>query len=204
MSSHPTLIILAKAPRPGRVKTRLARDIGSIQAVWWYRHALASLLRRVAHDPRWRTRLAVTPDGSVADPVWPPGPPRVPQGRGDLGARMTRALAAAPPGPALLIGSDIPGIDAAHVARAFARLRAADAVLGPAEDGGYWAIGLRRGDLAARSGGLRGVRWSGPHTLEDTLASLAPLRVVLTDRLADIDSGADLVRFNRRSRRSGA
>jgi hypothetical protein len=197
----PTLIVFAKEPGAGRVKTRLGRDIGPVEAAWWARHQLRALLRRVSRDPRWRTVLAVSPDTAGASRALPKGPPRIAQGRGDLGARMARALAAPPPGPVVLVGADIPGIRSGHVARAFALLGRHEAVLGPAEDGGYWLIGLRRGGRAAPRGMLAGVRWSGPHALADTAASLAPLSVGLADRLADVDTADDLARVRATERR---
>jgi hypothetical protein len=59
---RPALAIMLKIPRPGRVKTRLARDIGTVPAAWWMRHQTARVIRRLARDPRWRLVLAVTPD----------------------------------------------------------------------------------------------------------------------------------------------
>lgn len=189
----PTLVIFAKDPLPGRVKTRLAADIGAVAAAGWYRRALSSAVRRVAADPRWRTVLAVAPDRAVTSRLLPRGPLRWPQGPGDLGDRMGRALAAFGPGPVAIVGSDIPGLDRTAVAEGFALLRGADAVIGPAGDGGYWLIGLRRGGHLPR--GLFGnVRWSGPHAMADTLAGLRGLRVARTRMLGDVDTVRDLPR----------
>jgi rSAM/selenodomain-associated transferase 1 len=185
-----TLFVMVKEPRPGRVKTRLARVLGRIEAAWWFRHQVAALLRRI-EDPRWNTVLAVSPDTRRASPVWPAHLPRVPQGRGDLGARMGRLLRDAPRGPVCIIGADIPGITRAHLARAFAALGPADAVLGPAEDGGYWLVGLRRRRGVPREV-FPGVRWSTPHALVDTLHAFRGLRVAQTSRLRDVDTAADL------------
>ena len=191
---RPTLIIFAKEPRPGRVKTRLARDIGATTAAWWYRHQTARLLRAVGRDPRWRTVLAVSPDQAASPSrIWPEGIARAPQGGGDLGARMARALQAVPDGPVAVIGSDIPGVRPGHIARAFRLLGQHDAVIGPAEDGGYWLVGLRRGSLPV-PGLFRGVRWSGPHAMADTIASMGSLRVGFADELADVDRAEDLAR----------
>ncbi|HUF86848.1 MAG TPA: DUF2064 domain-containing protein [Thermohalobaculum sp.] len=188
-----TLVIFLKEPQPGRVKTRLARGLGTVGAAWWFRHQAARLIRRLARDRRWRTVLAVTPDrAGLASRVWPGQLARWPQGPGDLGARMARALAAMPPGPVLIVGADIPGLCAAHVAEGFRLLGRHAAVLGPAPDGGYWMVGLRRGARAAPAGLLGGVRWSSPHALADTVASLAPLDVGFGPTLADVDAAADL------------
>ncbi len=177
------------------MKTRLARDLGPVAAAWWFRHQAARLIRRVGRDPRWRTVLAVTPDREgLASRVWPPDLPRWPQGPGDLGARMARAFAAMPPGPVIIVGADIPAVTAAHVAEGFRLLGRHEAVLGPAEDGGYWMIGLRRGGRATPAGLFRGVRWSSPEALADTVRSLAPLEVGYAATLRDVDEAADLAR----------
>lgn len=180
---------MAKAPVAGRVKTRLAREIGPVAAAWWFRHQLRALLRRL-EDPRWSLLLAVSPDRSVFSNIWPSHLPRVGQGHGDLGARMRRLLRAQAGAPICVIGADVPGIRRAHVARAFRALASHDAVLGPASDGGYWLIGLGR--RTATQGILEGVRWSSPHARDDTLQTLAGLSVAMIDELADVDEAADL------------
>lgn len=185
-----TLFIMVKEPRPGRVKTRLAHDLGPIAAAWWFRHHVARVLR-VAADPRWATVLAVSPDAAVASRAWPMHLPRVAQGRGDLGLRMERLLRNADPGPVCVMGADIPGADRRHVARAFAALGSADAVLGPAEDGGFWLIGLKR-LRAVPPGIFGGVRWSTEHALADTLGTLPGHRIAIADRLRDVDTSDDL------------
>jgi hypothetical protein len=188
-----TLVIFLKEPRPGRVKTRLARALGTMGAAWWFRHQAARLIRRVGRDARWRTVLAVTPDREgLVSRVWPAGLARWPQGPGDLGARMRRAFAGMPPGPVIIVGADIPGLRAAHVAEGFRLLGRHEAVLGPARDGGYWMVGLRRGGRAVPAGLFRAVRWSSAHALADTLRSLAPLDVGFGPVLADVDEAADL------------
>ncbi|WP_371931234.1 TIGR04282 family arsenosugar biosynthesis glycosyltransferase [Nioella sp. MMSF_3534] len=187
---RPTVVVMVKEPRPGRVKTRLAKGIGTVPAAWWYRQQVTRLLRRL-RDPRWQLALAVSPDAEgLASRVWPDDLPRIPQGTGDLGARMARLLAR--PGPVLVIGSDIPGITRAHLARAFRTLATHDAVFGPAPDGGYWLIGL--GPRPAPPGFLKRVRWSGPHALADSRATLGDRRIAQVDMLADVDCAEDLLR----------
>jgi rSAM/selenodomain-associated transferase 1 len=190
---HRTLVIFLKEPRPGRVKTRLGRGIGMTAAAWWFRHQSARLIMRLGHDRRWQTVLAVSPDREgLASRIWPSHIPRWPQGPGDLGDRMGRALRTMPPGPVIILGADIPGVTAAHVAEGFHLLGRHDAVLGPAPDGGYWMIGLRRGARAVPAGLFSEVRWSSPHALADTVASLAPLDVGFGATLRDIDEVSDL------------
>lgn len=184
-----TLCVMVKAPVMGLVKTRLAREIGPVSAVAAYRAMIAQTLRRLGRDGRWRIVLAVTPDAQCATAAFPAALRRMKQGRGDLGARMQRAFdALRPKGPVVIIGSDIPGIAPRQIARAFAALEAGDAVLGPAPDGGYWAIGLgRRRRLAP----FKAVRWSTPETRKDTLANLRGARVLLVDELIDVDTATE-------------
>ena len=187
---RPTLFVMVKEPIPGRVKTRLGRDIGPCTAAWWFRHQTRCLIRNT-RDPRWQTVLAVAPDlAVVSSRFWSKGIARVPQGSGDLGDRMVRALTRTMPGPSLLIGGDIPGITRSHIARAFDDLRHHDAVLGPAPDGGFWSIGLA-GPHAPRKMFVN-VRWSTEYALSDALNSLEGSRVALTDTLGDVDTVDDL------------
>lgn len=191
MTRRQTLVVMLKEPRPGRVKTRLGRDIGMTAAAWWFRHQTRRLLRRL-EDPRWDLVLAVAPDheGMVSQ-VWPAHLPKVPQGAGDLGDRMGRMLRSMPPGPVCIIGADIPGIRPAHITRAFAALGSHDAVFGPAPDGGYWLVGMKR-TAAVPAGIFEGVRWSTRHALADTEASLSGCRVARVDCLRDVDEVTDL------------
>ncbi|NNE89474.1 MAG: glycosyltransferase [Silicimonas sp.] len=183
-----TVIIMVKEPRPGRVKTRLGRDIGMVNAAWWYRHQTRTLLQRL-HDLRWDILLAVAPDKARSSRVWPLDLPRVPQGPGDLGVRMVRTLATKR-GPTLLIGSDIPAVRKTHIARAFKELRPGGSVVGPATDGGYWLVGLDH-PRHQHPNLFKDVRWSSEHTLGDTLKNL-PHPVGLADTLRDVDHAADL------------
>jgi rSAM/selenodomain-associated transferase 1 len=178
------LILFVRLPRLGAGKRRLARDIGAVAALRFERLMLARNLRRLGRDRRWKLLLAATPDRAARR--WPGRFPVVPQGRGDLGERMRRALAACPPGPAVLIGSDIPGLAAAHIAEAFALLGRHDIVFGPANDGGFWLVGCRH--RAPRFGK---VRWSGRHALDDVLANLPKSASVgFAAPLDDVDDGA--------------
>lgn len=193
MSLRRTLAIFAKAPRMGRVKTRLARDIGGLAALRFYRGQLHRLAWDMSGDPRWRTVLCVAPDTSVDAGGWPAGVPRIGQGPGDLGERMQRAFDSLGPGPVVIVGADIPGVTRDHVAQAFQALGHADAAVGPADDGGYWLIGLKRRPRVPRP--FANVRWSGPHALADTLANLSGLRIATLPTLIDVDTGDDLKRL---------
>ncbi|NHK28743.1 glycosyltransferase [Parvularcula flava] len=190
----PTLVIFLKAPMAGRAKTRLAAGIGLARAVSFYRQSTNILVKRLGSDPRWRTVLAVDPPTAVGRGwwhAWPPHLERVGQVRGDLGQRLRHVLDAVPPGPVVIIGSDAPQVSRNHIARAFHLLRHLDAVAGPAEDGGYWLIGLKR--LKAAPEVFLNVRWSGEHALSDTLASLPKdFSIARLPVLQDVDEAADL------------
>ena len=198
MSLDPQLVIMAKQPLIGRVKTRLARDVGGTEALRFFRPASEGLIRRVGYDPRWRTAIAVSPDRAVHERgIWPADIPLIGQGAGDLGHRMERIFRDLPPGPAVIIGADIPGIERHHIADAFAALGNHDAVIGPADDGGYWLVGLRRRPRVREI--FEGVRWSSAQTLGDTLKNIRErsMSVAMVATLADIDEGKDLVKWRR-------
>ena len=189
------LVIFARAPRLGRVKRRLAADLGGLAARRFHDLNTRVLLRRLSGDPRWVTWLAATPDREArqAAALWRHRGPLLAQGSGDLGARLGRVLRWLPPGPVVIVGSDIPGIDPPRIAVAFRALGQADFVLGPAADGGYWLIGARRRPALRLS--FAGVRWGGSQALADTRAGMAG-RVVLLEELQDVDTAADLARVD--------
>ena len=187
------LVLFARAPMRGVVKTRLAADIGKDAALAFYRRTLHDVLWRLGRDPRWQTWLAVTPD-SVARhaALWPRVNRirRIGQGQGDLGARMARPFRVLPPGPVVIVGSDIPDLSPAHIEDAFGALGRNDMVFGPAADGGYWLVGARRTPMVPH-GLVTNIRWSTGHALSDTLAGLPkPFRVAMLGELDDIDDGA--------------
>ncbi len=185
---------MVKEPVAGRVKTRLGRDIGMTSAAWWFRHQSTSLLRRLT-DPRWETLLAVSPDNQgLTSRNWPQNLGRIPQGNGDLGQRMARIFSNLPPGPALIIGADIPDIRRHHIGTAFKALGSNDAVFGPALDGGYWLVGLKRTSAQPRTL-FQDVRWSTQHALGDSMATLPNFRIAQVDTLRDVDTQADLLRI---------
>jgi rSAM/selenodomain-associated transferase 1 len=180
---------MAREPRAGRSKTRLAHKIGTVWATRFARDATASLLARLARDPRWTTTVAVTPD-QAANRCRAQWKVRcIPQGPGDLGARMQRLFTDARPGPVIIIGTDVPAITSNRIAHAFDALGDSDVVLGPAVDGGYWLIGMRRVPRVRRP--FQSVRWSTRHALTDTLANLGNAHIELLDTLADVDTEAD-------------
>ncbi len=185
----PRLIVMAKTPFAGSVKRRLSREIGSPRAIGFYRTCLGNTLRRLAHDPRWHTYVAIAPDRDMPSTFWrglaSPKITRIAQGGGDLGRRMQRIFASLPPGPAIIVGSDIPAISAGEIARAFKLLGKADAVFGAAPDGGYWLVGLKRAPRLIAP--FASVRWSSDKALADTLANLEGRKIAFVAMLDDVD-----------------
>ena len=197
-SRRPHLAIFLKAPRLGQVKTRLAAGIGAPAAIRFHRTTAARLIRRIARDRRWSTTLWLSPRDGLRQRDLPcMALQRFDQGPGDLGRRMARVFRRLPPGPAVLVGTDVPDLGPAQIARAFRMLRSNDAVFGPASDGGYWLVGLR--DSVRLRPPFDGVRWSTRHTLADTKARLGRASCGLLEPLDDIDTPADYRRHRARS-----
>ncbi len=150
-----TLLVIAKEPVPGRVKTRLTPWYTPEQAVVLAEAALADTLEAVRATAAARRVLVL--DG-VPGAWLPAGIDVVPQVGGGLDERLAAAFAACP-GPALLIGMDTPQVTPALLAHGL-ELTRGGAVFGPAEDGGFWALGLAEPD----PGLLLGVPMSVPQT----------------------------------------
>ena len=179
-----TVIVFARAPRLGTVKRRLAKGIGERAALRFHVATLVRLLRNLQGCRRFDVVLAVTPDRARFR--LPIAVRRIDQGRGDLGCRMCRALGRYR--RVALMGCDIPDAGAEDVRAALRGLGTADAVFGPASDGGYWliAVGPRRpGDLFGAS------RWSTEHALADTLGQFRHHRVGFIRCLSDVDTADD-------------
>jgi rSAM/selenodomain-associated transferase 1 len=191
------LVVLARYPRPGDVKTRLAAAIGAGPAAALYRAFLVDIRRRFANRPRWVLHWAFDPAGSPFVEEIAGTAPAFPQTRGDLGERMRAALnrvLATGSRAAVLIGSDVPHLPPRTVKQAFASLAAgAELVLGPAEDGGYCLIGM--GSVSAPV--FRGIRWGGRSALEDTIraARRAGIEPTLVPATYDVDDADGLERL---------
>lgn len=199
MGQRPNLIIFVKTPRLGHVKSRLAADIGSVHATRAYRAMSSTLLRRLSTGPAFRRYvfIAATKQGDLGP--WPRRYHRQQQSSGDLGARMADAFWRVPPGPSLLIGSDIPAINWPHLRAAYRQLNTADVVFGPAPDGGYWLVGFA--NFRRHGSDFKNVQWSGPSALSDSIRSLSGnCKVAFTEQLDDIDNGADWRRWQRRKK----
>ena len=179
-----TLLVIAKQPVPGRVKTRLVPPCTHEQAAALAEAALADTLHTMVMVPARRRVLVL--EGEPG-PWLPSGFEIVRQCGGPLDERLANAFAAVS-GPALLIGMDTPQVTPGLLAVDWT---AADAWFGPATDGGFWAIGLRVPDPAL----LRGVPMSTPRTGAIQRARLltAGLRVADLPQLRDVDTAADAV-----------
>jgi rSAM/selenodomain-associated transferase 1 len=181
------ILVMAKAPVPGRVKTRLCPPCTPDQAARIAAAALADTLDTVAAAGAGTRVLVVDGDHPA-----PPGWATVAQRGGPLGDRLAGAFAdtRAPGTATVLIGMDTPQLAAAHLDEALRRLAEVDAVLGPADDGGWWALGLRDPGHAEV---LRDIPTSTPTTGFQTLTALRRhgLRVHLLPRLRDVDTTAD-------------
>ncbi len=188
------LIIFLKAPRPGFVKTRLAAALGPDGACSAYISLVETLLHRLRS--RMDVELRFTPDDAAAEVRhWAkPGWLLEPQGRGDLGDRLARAVHAAFVDRCsfvVVIGADCPEVSTLDVDKAVDLLREgkADVVIGPANDGGYWLIAMQR-PLAAL---FEGIPWSTDRVFLETLARVdrLGLRVREVRTLSDVDSPRD-------------
>lgn len=191
------LVIFARRPRYGVGKRRLAAEVGELTAWRFQRFALAALIRELAGDRRWTTWLAITPDRPTD---WVKGARPVGQGPGDLGERLDRVVRRLPSGSIVVLGSDAPQVTRRDAAEAFRQLGSAEAVFGPAVDGGYWLVGLSA--LGRRRPPFECVRWSTAATLDDTLTNLAGRPVAFLRRLEDVDDAGGLIRWQVASRRA--
>ena len=193
-------LVMAKAPRPGTVKTRLHPRLGPHGSA----RLQAALIRQVTALTRragLATYVAVDPPHAGMRDITPNDVRLIPQVPGDLGARMTaavtdvfamKAAGETDRDPLVVLGTDAPTLTADLLRQACAALDGdADVVLGPAMDGGYYLIGMRepRTGLFALPPGL----WSGPRVLTQTLtlARRDRLAVRLLPALRDLDTPAD-------------
>lgn len=194
------LAVLAKAPLPGQVKTRLIPRLGAEGAAELHRHLVWQTLETAvaATSPSsvtlW-TSLArpSTPEHAFFDDCVERFGIRLrEQPEGDLGKRMHAALEAMP-GPGVVIGCDCPVLDVTLLQRCQAALATVDCVLLPAEDGGYGLVGTRRVDMRL----FEGIDWGSHRVMHQSLARIATLgwTYACPAEVWDIDRPEDLARW---------
>lgn len=188
------VVVFTRAPEAGRVKTRLARELGEATALAAHRELGALVLSAAAGLADCEVVVAYTPaDREELVRAWLGGARHYePQADGDLGTRMLAAITdrfAAGAGRVLLIGTDCPAVGADLLEAAFRELDRADAVLGPSVDGGYYLIGMTSPIPRL----FRDIPWSTPMTLSVTLdrAAAAGVTVALLEERRDVDTAAD-------------
>ena len=194
----PCIVVFAKAPQPGQVKTRLIPALGAEGAAALARRMLIHTLGEARQAGLGGVELCVSP--APVSPVWQAVIPAAladgvqwqDQGEGDLGARLSRAAArlSAEAQAMLFIGSDCPALCADILRQAAAALDTHDALLIPSTDGGYVLLGLRRGDESL----FNDIAWSTAQVAETTRARLLALgwRWAELPALRDVDEPADL------------
>ena len=195
MRATRSVVVMARPAVAGEVKSRLAEACSERFALAVYRLMLRRTLRRVAGGS-WSTVVAVAPSGGERRRHRFRGLATMAQSGRDLGERMHEAFAAMPPGPVVMVGTDIPGLRRQHISRAFRALQRHQAVFGPALDGGYWLVGLAP---ELRDAGIFSpVRWSTRHALADTLENIpAACATALIGTLGDVDTVEDVERWFR-------
>ncbi len=185
------LVVMAKYPRPGAVKTRLAGALGDAAACELYRAFLLDLAQRFGAGP-YQLAWAVDPPGADLAAVVGRGSTCIDQSGADLGARMHQCFAAlfdAGARRVVMIGADVPHIPAATLGAAFAALAEHDVALAPSPDGGYCLVGLRRAaDI------FSGIEMSTPRVYADTARLIAAhgLSLAALEPCFDIDEPRDL------------
>lgn len=203
----PLVSIFLKAPRPGRVKTRIAHSLGPDTACAIYRELVGQVLHNLRELPDVELRFTPEDPQATAEihPWLRPGWTALGQGTGDLGQRMAHVIRHGLERhyPAVIvIGSDCPEVQAKDIQCAGEALSSgADVVLGPAEDGGYWLIAAK----ADHPSLFDGIDWSTERVLQQTLdaAELAKLTVHRLRTLGDIDTAQDWEAYLQRRGRGG-
>jgi len=198
------LIVFTRYPEPGRAKTRLAKALGAHEAAAVQKKLTEHTMEEVgklrhSHTVSIRVFYSGGTRKEIQDWLGPDYTYRE-QGEGDLGLRMFRAAAEAFMKNftrVVVIGTDCPLIKVRHIKEAFAALRRHDLVLGPATDGGYYLIGLRRIEKAL----FENISWGTDAVLKSTLQVAAEkgLSVDLLEILSDVDRPEDLKHISNNS-----
>ncbi|MGF1649075.1 MAG: DUF2064 domain-containing protein [Hyphomicrobiaceae bacterium] len=163
----------------------MGRTIGPVHATRFYRTNVRAVVARLEHDRRLDVWLAVAPAPERRTTTLPLPTRRIGQPRGDLGAKMQAMFDLMPPGPVVIVGTDIPGITAAAVVQVARSAMRASVAFAPTPDGGFWAVAARRTPRIQRP--FKAVRWSTEHALADCLNNRDSIGAVLGPALIDVD-----------------
>jgi uncharacterized protein len=187
--SNVRIVLFTRYPEPGLAKTRLIPALGASGAALLHRRLTERTLAQV-RAAGLPFEVRTTGGSRERFARWLRDAPIVDQGEGDLGARLKRAAA---PYPVIFIGADAPDLRADHLTQAAAELRRHQAVIGPAEDGGYWLLGLRRRLDAL----FEDMPWGTEQVLRLTLMRLrhGGAEPAIMPELADLDRPQDLRRW---------
>jgi uncharacterized protein len=196
MAARQTIIVFAREPIVGATKTRLIPRLGPKNAAVLARAFILDTLAKACGTGCPVAIAGAAPNGVTHSAFFRRlarsfGAALVDQGKGTLGARMRRSLASFCAAGALLIGTDIPSLPPAMLARSLVLLRQRQVILGPSADGGYYLLGVR-GSLPDI---FRGIRWGTAGVLAETLARLRRTHAdyALTDAWYDVDRSGDLL-----------
>lgn len=189
--------LLAKYPEAGKVKTRLARDIGAEGAAGIYKIIAERVFRDTSPDRDSdfeRTIFFSPPEDKGRFESWIPGERLLPQkGReiGDIMRNVLKDLFGSGASKAVITGVDIPGLNGDIIKDAFLKLDNCDVVIGPAEDGGYYLIGMR----AAHAEIFRGISWSTGKVFDETVCIIVKMGLSYSTvkMLSDVDRIEDLI-----------
>ncbi|MEM9120617.1 MAG: TIGR04282 family arsenosugar biosynthesis glycosyltransferase [Cyanobacteria bacterium P01_F01_bin.56] len=195
------LLFFIRYPQPGRTKTRLISALGAEGAAQLQKEMAEYLLGKL-RDSQWQVQVYFTGALLAQMQAWL-GPNLVycAQADGDLGCRLWRAFEQAFSAGAqriVAVGADCPSLDARHIDQAFNQLESHNAVLGPANDGGYYLIGLRQ-ESCQHQALFQGIDWSTPRVLQQTQAKARQLNLSLAEleMLSDVDRPQDLAVWRR-------
>lgn len=185
----PRVAVFARYPTPGQAKTRLIPALGAEGAAVLHRRLVEATLA-VVRCSGLPFELRTTGASAAQFHAWLGPLDCADQGEGGLGERLQRAATSY---PILYIGADAPDLTAEHLRTAAAALASVSAVIGPAEDGGYWLLGLAQPTDRV----FEGIDWGTGAVFAQTLARLraAGVEPVLLPRLADLDRPEDLSRW---------
>jgi hypothetical protein len=193
--SDRALVVFVRHPAPGTVKTRLAAAVGPAAAAELYRALAEHVLEATAPVPGEYERLVFFDPPEAGEPMraWLPGVRLLAQSAGDLGSRMSDAIARAFARGAsrvAIVGTDAPGLSRETVVGALAALDAADVVIGPTEDGGYYLLALREPQPEL----FAGIAWSTPAVRPETRARAAAAGLLVRELplLRDVDTLEDV------------